>query len=61
MLGKILTLIIRQKDFQKACVVMDKLDKGHSIIAGVPKLEALSLFVDQCIEEKAPSKAIVSY
>ncbi|KAJ8926147.1 hypothetical protein NQ314_021515 [Rhamnusium bicolor] len=37
---------------------MDKLDKGHHSIVGVPKLEVLSLFLDQCIEEKSPSRAI---
>ncbi|CAH0552989.1 unnamed protein product [Brassicogethes aeneus] len=58
LLGKILTLVTRNKDFIKSCTVMDKLDKGHSTIVGVPKIEALSLFVDQCIEEKQPSRAI---
>lgn len=39
---------------------MEKLDKDQQKIAGVPKLESLEKFVDLCIEEKAPSKAIVS-
>lgn len=59
-LGKILMLLLKNKEFEKACTVMEKLDKNQQNIAGVPKIEALSLFVDQCIEEKAPSKAIVS-
>jgi pentatricopeptide repeat domain-containing protein 3 len=59
-LGKILMLLLKNREFEKACTVMEKLDKNQQNIAGVPKIEALSLFVDQCIEEKAPSKAIVS-
>jgi hypothetical protein len=51
-------LLLKNKEFEKACTVMEKLDKNQQNIAGVPKIEALSLFVDQCIEEKAPSKAI---
>jgi pentatricopeptide repeat domain-containing protein 3 len=57
-LGKILMLLLKNREFEKACTVMEKLDKNQQNIAGVPKIEALSLFVDQCIEEKAPSKAI---
>ncbi|XP_063930693.1 small ribosomal subunit protein mS39 [Zophobas morio] len=58
LLGKILILLVRQKDFEKACKVMDRLDKNQQTIAGVPKIEALALFVDLCIEEKVPSRGI---
>ncbi|KAJ8922045.1 hypothetical protein NQ315_008686 [Exocentrus adspersus] len=58
MLGKIMTLLLKNDDFSKACAVMEKLDKGHSSIVGIPKFETLSLFVDKCIENKAPSQAI---
>ncbi|XP_030751903.1 protein PTCD3 homolog, mitochondrial [Sitophilus oryzae] len=58
MLGNIMTLALQNNDFEKASTVMEKLDKGHTTIVGVPKFEALSLFVDHCIKNKAPSKAI---
>ncbi|RZC40303.1 PTCD3 -like protein, mitochondrial, partial [Asbolus verrucosus] len=58
LLGKIMTLLLRNNEFDKAWTVMEKLDKDQQKIAGVPKLEALARFVDQCIEQKAPSKAI---
>ncbi|EEZ97978.1 small ribosomal subunit protein mS39 [Tribolium castaneum] len=57
-LGKILLLLARNKEFEKACCVMEKLDRNQQSIAGVPKVEALDKFVDLCIEEKAPSRAI---
>lgn len=53
-------LLLRNKDFEKATVIMDKLDKGHNVVVGVPKIEALSLFVDECINKRLPSQAIVS-
>lgn len=53
-------LLLRNKEFEKASVIMEKLDKDHQSIVGVPKLEALSLFVDECINQKLPSTAIVS-
>ncbi|XP_018570454.1 protein PTCD3 homolog, mitochondrial [Anoplophora glabripennis] len=58
LLGKIMTLVLQNNEFSKACQVMEKLDKGHGSIVGVPKFEDLSLFVDKCIEDKAPSRAI---
>ncbi|KAG5898592.1 hypothetical protein JTB14_016603 [Gonioctena quinquepunctata] len=58
LLGKIMTLVLKNKEFEKACILMEKLDKGHHTIVGVPKYESLSLFVDHCIENKAPSRAI---
>ncbi|XP_028132318.2 protein PTCD3 homolog, mitochondrial [Diabrotica virgifera virgifera] len=58
LLGRILLLILRNDDFEKACIIMDKLDKDHQTIAGVPDIEALECFVDSCIERKAPSRAI---
>lgn len=60
MLGNIMTVLLRSGDFQKASVIMEKLDKSHSVIVGVPKIEALSSFMDECINMKLPSQAIVS-
>lgn len=57
-LGKIMILVLRNNEFEKGCTVMDKLDKGHATIVGVPKFEALSIFVDHCIINELPSKAI---
>ncbi|XP_074027705.1 small ribosomal subunit protein mS39 [Leptinotarsa decemlineata] len=58
LLGNIMMLVLRNNDFDKASILMDKLDKGHQTIVGLPKFEALSLFIDQCIDNKTPTKAI---
>lgn len=60
MLGGIITLLLRNGEFEKASEAMETLDKNQGKIMGVPKLEALSLFVDECIKHKMPSRAIVS-
>lgn len=60
MLGDIMTLNLINKDFGKASLVMNKLDKEPHSILGIPRITALKMFVETCIEEKAPSKAIVS-
>lgn len=59
MLGNILILLLRNKDFDKSVTVMNTLDRNHTTIVGIPKLEALARFIDACIEEKKPSHAIV--
>lgn len=61
MLGNILTLLLWNSEFNKACDIMQLLDKEQHTILGVPKFEALSLFVDHCIQQKIPSRAIVSF
>lgn len=53
-------LVLKNGDFEKASEVMQKLDKQHQTIIGVPKISALALYVDHCIEAKMPSRAIVS-
>ncbi|CAG9769345.1 unnamed protein product [Ceutorhynchus assimilis] len=58
LLGKIMIVLLRNDNFEKACTVMNKLDHQHQSIVGVPCFEALSLFVDHCIKNKAPSRAI---
>lgn len=53
-------LVLKNDDFEKAFQVMQKLDKQHQTILGVPKIPALVLYVDHCIKAKMPSRAIVS-
>ncbi|KAK9685760.1 hypothetical protein QE152_g37695 [Popillia japonica] len=57
-LGNILTLLLRNKDFEKATEIMEKLDLDHQKIVGVTRIEPLEMYLDYCIQEKAPSKAI---
>lgn len=60
MLGGIITLLLRNNEFEKADNAMSILDKNQDKIVGVPKLDALSLYVDECIKQKLPTRAIVS-
>lgn len=60
MLGGIITVLLRNREFVKADEAMEVLDKNQDKIIGVPKLEAFSLYVDECIQQKLPSRAIVS-
>lgn len=53
-------LVLANNNFEKGCAVMEKLDKNHHVILGVPNFEAMSTFVNYCIEAKAPTQAIVS-
>ncbi|VEN56252.1 unnamed protein product [Callosobruchus maculatus] len=57
-LGKVMILLLRNKDFKKACIIMDKLDQEQHTVVGVPKIEALSMYIDSCIENMAPSRAL---
>nr|CAH7761664.1 unnamed protein product [Callosobruchus chinensis] len=57
-LGKVMTILLLNRDFQKACVIMDKLDQEQNTVVGVPRIEALSMFIDSCIENMMPSRAI---
>lgn len=59
MLGGIITLLLRNDEFEKANEAMETLDKNQDKIIGVPKIEALSLYVDECIKQKSPTRAIV--
>ncbi|ERL94174.1 hypothetical protein D910_11456 [Dendroctonus ponderosae] len=58
MLGKIMILLLRNSDFENASLVMHKLIHQHQKIVGVPSFDALDLFVDHCIINKTPSRAI---
>lgn len=59
-LGKILIVVLRNNDFERGYTVFEKLNREQQKIVGVPSFDALSLFVDHCIKNKSPSKAIVS-
>ncbi|KAB0802204.1 hypothetical protein PPYR_04390 [Photinus pyralis] len=58
MLGKIMTLTLRNNDFEKASKVMDKLENNQQSVLGVPQFETLKLYVDHCIQQKRPSSGI---
>lgn len=53
-------LVLNNNDFNKGCTIMEKLDKSHQSILGVPQFEAMLAFGEHCIKEKAPTLAIVS-
>lgn len=53
-------LLLRGNNFENAVKIFYKLYENQNSIAGIPKWEDLSLFVDHCIENKAPAQAIVS-
>lgn len=55
-----MTVVLRNEDFERACTIMDNLNNSHTTILGVPKFSALSLFVDHCIKNKSPTRALVS-
>lgn len=58
MLGDILNLCCRHENYTRAVEVFTKLDKDQHSIAGTPQPAALDLFVQLCIEQKQPSRAI---
>lgn len=59
-MGKILILLLKNDEFDKGCKILELLEQEQNSILGVPSFEALSLFVDKCIEKRAPSRGIVS-
>lgn len=58
MLGKIITLTLRNNDFEKASKVMDKLENNQQSVLGVPQFDVLKLYLDHCIKQKLPSNGI---
>lgn len=54
-------LCLRANQFQKATQVMEKLDKCAHEILGVPDVSVLQAYVEKCVEEKLPTKAIVRF
>lgn len=53
-------LLLRNDEYDKAIQIMEMLEKEQQSILGVPRIEALALFVDKSIELKMPSRGIVS-
>lgn len=58
MLSNIMTLCLRANDYDKAVLVMEKLDKGAHEVMGVPDVRALQLFIEKSVEQKSPTKAV---
>ncbi|XP_058822135.1 small ribosomal subunit protein mS39 [Topomyia yanbarensis] len=58
MLGDILTISCRGKDFEKSEKLFDKINNQQNAIVGEPKLEGLRSFIQLCIDERKPSLAI---
>lgn len=57
-LGNILSICSLAKDFEKADIVMQTLIQKQNSIIQIPAVVALEGFLDLCIEEKKPTKAI---
>lgn len=58
LLGDIIVLLCKVGDFEKTCVIFNKLSTDQQKILGEPEFYALKDFVELCIVNKQPSKAI---
>lgn len=58
LLGDILTICCRGKDFEKAQTLFEKINNDQNSIVGDPKVMAMRAFIELCIEEKKPTLAI---
>lgn len=58
LLGNILQLCARDNDIEKSNVIFEKLDKNQHKIVGTPSSKSLEAYIQQCILEKLPTKAI---
>nr|XP_014101005.2 protein PTCD3 homolog, mitochondrial [Bactrocera oleae] len=58
MIGDILVLLVRSGDFEKASEVFTHIDKNQHRIPGTPSEKCLQEYIDSCIENKAPTKAL---
>lgn len=58
LLGDILTICCRGKDYEKAQALYEKINNDQNSIVGDPKVMALRAFIQLSIEEKKPSLAI---
>lgn len=56
--GYMLTLCCRSQDFDKALQIFVKLDKEQHKIVGTPDPIALKLYIQLCIDQKLPSRAL---
>ncbi|XP_054739891.1 protein PTCD3 homolog, mitochondrial [Anastrepha obliqua] len=59
MIGDILALLVRGGNFEKASEVFVHIDKNQHRIPGTPSEKCLQEYIDGCIENKAPSQALV--
>lgn len=60
MISNVLTLICRSEDYVKALQIFDKINQNQDEIPGVADPSALELFIQLCISNKLPSKAIAA-
>lgn len=58
LLGEVLSLVARSKDFERASQVFQMLDKNQHKIAGAPPAEALGDYIRMCVDQKQPTKAV---
>lgn len=58
LLGDILTICCRGKDFEKAQALFEKINNEQNSIVGDPKVMAMKAFIELCIEEKKPTLAV---
>ena len=61
LLGNVMTILLENNKFEKACEVMSRLINDVNMIIGTPKIESLSNFIDYCIQNMVPSVAIVRF
>ncbi|XP_022904837.2 small ribosomal subunit protein mS39 [Onthophagus taurus] len=59
MLSDLITILLRNNEFEKSTIIMDKLYGDHHNVMGVPKITSMISYLDHCIKEKLPSKAIM--
>lgn len=59
MIGDILVLLVRSGDFEKASEVFTHIDKNQHRIPGTPSEKCLQEYIESCIENKAPTKALI--
>lgn len=58
MIGNVLQICARNGDLEKSFAIFEKLDKNQHTILGSPSANSLKTYVELCIKEKEPSKAI---
>lgn len=57
-LGNIMVLLLHGQQTEKALAVLNKLDKEHHKIVGVPEVSALNILLDACIADNNSEKAV---
>lgn len=60
MLGQLMAVLLQADKYEKACIILSKLDREQQKILGVPDIRPLKMFVDKSVERKDVNNAIVS-